>query len=199
MKFVATKNGLTTKIFSPLSFVAVFGSGIRDKHPGSATLVGIQYINRSQTHECGNWDGDPDIPFLGIFVSKFRYFVFAVYPKIWDTHFSFCASLKEPKREIFNLLDCRILYYKTSMGKWLRGLLKMQKTSFWSWFWSVFGENFELAHVWKGLKICFGGTRSKIKLFVIGFEPICKSPKRFLIFLLFGYIMYTLKLENSGF
>jgi hypothetical protein len=33
MKFVATKNGLTNKIFSPLSFVAVFGSGIRD--PGS--------------------------------------------------------------------------------------------------------------------------------------------------------------------
>jgi hypothetical protein len=32
-KFVATKNGLTKKNFSPLSFVAVFGSGIRD--PGS--------------------------------------------------------------------------------------------------------------------------------------------------------------------
>jgi hypothetical protein len=38
-----------------------------------------EYINRSQMHECGNWDWDPDIPFLGIFVSKFRYFVFAVY------------------------------------------------------------------------------------------------------------------------
>jgi hypothetical protein len=40
---------MTTKFFSPLSFVAVFGSGIRDpgwvkirirdKHPGSATLL----------------------------------------------------------------------------------------------------------------------------------------------------------------
>ncbi len=38
-----------------------------------------EYINHSQTHECGNWDWDPDIPFLGIFVSKFRYFVFAVH------------------------------------------------------------------------------------------------------------------------
>jgi hypothetical protein len=38
-----------------------------------------EYINRSQTHECGNWDWYPDIPFLGIFVSKFLYFVFAVY------------------------------------------------------------------------------------------------------------------------
>jgi hypothetical protein len=42
---------MTTNIFSSLSFVAVFGSGIRDpgwvkirirdKHPGSATLIKI--------------------------------------------------------------------------------------------------------------------------------------------------------------
>jgi hypothetical protein len=29
--------------------------------------------NRSQTHECGNWDGGRAIPFLGIFVSNFLY------------------------------------------------------------------------------------------------------------------------------
>ena len=34
VKFVATKNGLTKKNFSPLSFVAVFGSGIRDPRSG---------------------------------------------------------------------------------------------------------------------------------------------------------------------
>jgi single-stranded DNA-specific DHH superfamily exonuclease len=56
VKFVATKKGLTTNFFSPLSLVAVFGSGIRDprsvirdpewvnirirdKHHGSATLL----------------------------------------------------------------------------------------------------------------------------------------------------------------
>ncbi len=48
MIFVATKKGRTTNFFSSLSFVAVFGfgirdgqksgSGIRDKHPGSTTL-----------------------------------------------------------------------------------------------------------------------------------------------------------------
>jgi hypothetical protein len=47
--FVATKKGMTTYFFSPLSFVAVFGSKIldpgwtkirpREKHPGSAMLV----------------------------------------------------------------------------------------------------------------------------------------------------------------
>jgi hypothetical protein len=34
VKFVATKKGLTTNFFSPLSFVAVFGSGIRDLGSG---------------------------------------------------------------------------------------------------------------------------------------------------------------------
>ncbi len=48
VKFVATYKVMTTNFFSPLSFVAVFGSGIRDgqksgsgirdKHLGSATL-----------------------------------------------------------------------------------------------------------------------------------------------------------------
>jgi hypothetical protein len=33
VRFVATKKGITTNFFSPLSFVEVFGSGIRD--PGS--------------------------------------------------------------------------------------------------------------------------------------------------------------------
>jgi hypothetical protein len=34
-----------------------------------------EYINRSQAHECGNWDCGRAIPFLGIFVSNFRYIV----------------------------------------------------------------------------------------------------------------------------
>ncbi len=37
-----------------------------------------EYVIRWQTHECGNWDWGPNIPFLGIFVSNFRHFVFAV-------------------------------------------------------------------------------------------------------------------------
>jgi hypothetical protein len=48
VKFIATKKCMTTNFFPPLSFIAVFGSEIRDpgwakirireKHPGSATL-----------------------------------------------------------------------------------------------------------------------------------------------------------------
>ncbi len=37
-----------------------------------------EYINSSETHECENWDWGRAIPFLGIFVSNFRYCVFAV-------------------------------------------------------------------------------------------------------------------------
>ncbi len=55
MTFVATKKGLTTNFFSSLSFVAVFGSGIRDlgsgmgknQDPGSATH-GISLIQVCQ-------------------------------------------------------------------------------------------------------------------------------------------------------
>jgi hypothetical protein len=46
LNFVVNIKGKTTNFFSPLSFVAVFGSGIRDekirirdKHPRSATLL----------------------------------------------------------------------------------------------------------------------------------------------------------------
>jgi hypothetical protein len=55
VKFVATKKGLTIIFFSPLSFVAVLGSEIRDlewvkirirdKHPGSLTLYGIYRLD----------------------------------------------------------------------------------------------------------------------------------------------------------
>jgi hypothetical protein len=34
--------------------------------------------NRSQKHECWNWDCGTAVPVLGIFVSNFRYCVFAV-------------------------------------------------------------------------------------------------------------------------
>jgi hypothetical protein len=37
-----------------------------------------EYINRSQTHECGNWDFGQAIPFLGVFVSNFWYWFFVV-------------------------------------------------------------------------------------------------------------------------
>ncbi len=37
-------------------------------------------IINSQAHECWNWDWGRTIPFLGKFVSNFRYCVFAVWP-----------------------------------------------------------------------------------------------------------------------
>jgi hypothetical protein len=66
-------------------------------------IVEIYCINRSQTHECGNLDRDPDIPFLGIYVSKIRHFVFAVY------HTCVCHHLLE------------IIRYSTTRGLLLYG------------------------------------------------------------------------------
>ncbi len=50
-------------------------------HIFSCSRIGrriVGYINRSQAQECGNWDWGRAIPFLGIFVSNFRYCVLAV-------------------------------------------------------------------------------------------------------------------------
>ncbi len=38
-----------------------------------------EYINCSEIHECRNWERGRAVSFLGIFVSNFRYSVFAVY------------------------------------------------------------------------------------------------------------------------
>ncbi len=44
--------------------------------------AGAKYINRSQTHECGNLDWGRAIPFLEIFVSNFQFCVFAVWTRL---------------------------------------------------------------------------------------------------------------------
>ncbi len=69
---------------SPNFYIHVFVSDLYN--PGSVHIFppaekadpSWDYIIHSQTHECGNWDWDPDIPFLGIFASNFRHFFFAV-------------------------------------------------------------------------------------------------------------------------
>ncbi len=45
----------------------------------SRPIVGI-YKSLTGSHECGNWDCARPIPFLWIFVSNFRYCLFAVFP-----------------------------------------------------------------------------------------------------------------------
>ncbi len=37
-----------------------------------------EYINRTQKHECRNWDCDRTVPFPGIYISNSRYNIFAV-------------------------------------------------------------------------------------------------------------------------
>ncbi len=73
-----------------------------------------EYINRTQTHECGNWDWDPDILFLGIFVLKFRYFVFAVHALFNRKSCSFCLLYQRmnERSQMFNISDSQFFLYR---------------------------------------------------------------------------------------
>ena len=67
--------------FMCLWAIYIFPGSVYIFPPAEQADPSWEYIIRSQTHECGNWDWGPDIPFLGIFVSNFWHFVFAVYTK----------------------------------------------------------------------------------------------------------------------
>ncbi len=65
--------------FMCLWAIYIFPGSVYIFPPAEQADPSWEYIIRSQTHECGNCDWAPDIPFLGIFVSNFRHFVFAVW------------------------------------------------------------------------------------------------------------------------
>ncbi len=65
--------------FMCLWAIYIFPGSVHIFPPAEKADPSWEYIIRSQTHECGNWDWGPDVPFLGIFVSNFRHFVFAVW------------------------------------------------------------------------------------------------------------------------
>ncbi len=64
--------------FMCLWAIYIFPGSVHIFPPAEKADPSWEYIVRSQTYECGNWDWGPNIPFLGIFVSNFRHFVFAV-------------------------------------------------------------------------------------------------------------------------
>ena len=49
----------------------IFPGSVHISSPAETAAPSWEYIIRSQTHECGNWDWGPNIPLLGIFVSNF--------------------------------------------------------------------------------------------------------------------------------
>ncbi len=65
--------------FMCLWAIYIFPGSVHIFPPAEKADPSWEYIICLQTHECGNWDWGPDIPFLGIFVSNFRHFVFAVH------------------------------------------------------------------------------------------------------------------------
>ncbi len=61
-----------------MSYIYVY-SHDRFTYIPAAELTDQKCINRSQKHECRNWDCIRAVPFLGILVSNLRYCVFAVW------------------------------------------------------------------------------------------------------------------------
>jgi len=81
--------------------IYIFPGSVHIFPPAETTAPSWEYIICSQTHECGNWDWGPDIPFLGIFASNLRHFFFAVY-----FHLYLCTLyLQEHSEDIEDLED----------------------------------------------------------------------------------------------
>ncbi len=69
--------------FMCLWAIYIFPWSVHIFPPAETAAPSWEYIIRSQTHDCGNWEWGPDIPFLGIFASNFRHFFFAVWFSPW--------------------------------------------------------------------------------------------------------------------
>ncbi len=61
----------TISTFMCLWAIYIFPGSVHIFPPAEKADPSWEYIIRLKTHECGNWDWGPDIPFLRIFVSNF--------------------------------------------------------------------------------------------------------------------------------
>ena len=98
--------------FMCLWAIYIFPRSVHIFPPAEKADPSWEYIIRSQTHECGNWDCDPDIPLLGIFVSNFRQFVFAVYllPKVRVEQETHLFLMLHCSRYPLGTGSCSVLY-----------------------------------------------------------------------------------------
>ncbi len=103
--------------FMCLWAIYVFPGSVHIFPPAEKADPSWEYIIGSQTHECGNWDWGPDIPFLGIFVSNFRHFVFAVFDNVLFRELA--------DEEIFAVLVCCI----TTAKEELLGIRMLQNSN----------------------------------------------------------------------
>ncbi len=70
--------------FMCLWAIYIFAASVHIFPPSEKADPLWEYIIRSQTHECGNWDWDPDIPFLGICICfKFSAFCLCSVAQSW--------------------------------------------------------------------------------------------------------------------
>ncbi len=123
--------------FMCLWAIYIFPGSVHIFPPAEKADPSWEYIIRSQTHECGNWDWGPDIPFLGIFASNFRHFFFAVYYRIdftesilWSNVYilAFSSLLKVSIYVDIFFQDLTLGFYR----QWVESILKWLFRSFFS-------------------------------------------------------------------
>ncbi len=78
--------------FMCLWAIYIFPGSVHIFPPAEKADPSWKYIIRSQTHESWNWDWGPDISFMGIFLSNFRHFVFAVW---WENRSFYSTICRE--------------------------------------------------------------------------------------------------------
>jgi hypothetical protein len=71
--------------------IYIFPESVHIFPPAGTADPWWEYIIRSQTHECGNWDWGPDIPFLGLLFQIFG--ILSLQSRMWMLRISLIASL----------------------------------------------------------------------------------------------------------
>ncbi len=98
-----------------VSDICMFPGSVHIFPPAEKADPSWEYIIRSQTHECGNWDWDPDIPFLGIFVQIFD--ILSLQCSIESgPHFFFCRLIGFPPPSSYHsILSTALLVFLLSV------------------------------------------------------------------------------------
>jgi hypothetical protein len=127
-------------------------------------IVGIYaHIYRSQTHKCGNWDWGHAIPFSGnIFVSNFRYCVFAVH--VVSQQSEGCPQRRKAERgeEMWRSLMIRWIQGE-EMLELGEGMLETELVNGMVWLMACLSQSwlmawYDLWHAWDGVGLWHGMT-----------------------------------------
>ncbi len=117
-------------VLSPNSYTHISVRDFQDRSVYFAAAKYVdrswEYVNRSQTHECRNWDWDRTIPFLGIHKLDFRYSFEIIIGNIaWDLSAkNKCVTSAYQNITSSSLRNMFIVYFSITWRTWLYPALR---------------------------------------------------------------------------